>query len=1265
MNSVMPIATDPRRRVGRLLASVACTALVSGLVTAVGSAAAVADPATTTAAATTQSTAFSAGDVVVYRVGDGSTALSGAGAPVFLDEYSPSGALVQSTALPTAAAGADNPLVSSGSATSEGGLTLSADSRYLVATGYDAAPGTSGLSSSAAASVPRTIARVDADGDVDSSTALTDFADGNNPRSAVSNDGSEFWVGGAAGGVRYASLGATTSTPVVSSSYKNVRQLEIVGGQLYTSADPTKASVTVAAVGTGLPTTGTQPVTNLPFTASPTEPYGYSLLTLGSGTTPDTLYVADNSTNAVVKYGLSDGSWVQQGSVPVSGVTGLTANDADGTVTVYATSSGSSGTGGTLYRITDASGTGGTLAGSASVIATAPADEAFRGVAFAPGTVTGSGGGSAPTSAVPTVSTAETGLPAALGDPTNATLPVTVGDPQFPASGLTVTATSSDESVAPAAGISLTGSGADRTLSVTPAAVGYSTITLTVTAPDGTSASTQVQYGVSADLGDPSQRYFSGAGNGSAAIDVGDGYMIVGDDESNVLHLYNEAQSGPAVKTFDFTSELPYGTTEVDIEASARSGDMLYWTGSMSNNTDGKPEPSRSTLFAARITGSGADTQLTYVGSYTGLQSDLVAWDQDNGHGLGAGYLGLADSVQSGVDGHGDDALNVEGMEFAGSSSSTAYLAFRAPLEPTDNRHLAMLVPVTDIDQLVADGNPGTTHATFGAPIFMDLGGLGIRDIKENADGQYLIVAGTADGSNTSFVLYSWDGNPSDPPLRTGTPLPLEPAGANQGSWETVVSVPDPLVAGSDVQLVQDDGDTAWYGDTLTSKTGLSPALDKDLGQVFSYVPGTPLTTATDVSAQPDAPTAGQPVTYTATVTAPAGTTGTPTGSVAFTDGGTGAIAGCAAQPLTASATTGTATASCTTSYPAAGSRTASADYSGDGSFAASSADGGVDVALSAATVALTGSSTALLTGQPVTFTAAVAGPAGNTLTPTGSVGFQADGAALPGCSAVPVDASGDAQCTVPAGFAPSTPTVTADYSGDGAFLAADAAPVALTVARAATGTTLTSSADPAPYGTPVTLTATVAPVAPAGGTPTGSVLFTLTAHGRTSALRCGRSGSVQLSGGSAQCTVDAADLGGPSGSYQLTAAYSGSTGYAAGSGTLAQQVGPEPTTVGVAALLPQILPGDPDAVLVGVTPSVDPFALLGGTVAVTVTGADGSAVPCHGTVSPGLIGVCTLWAGELTAADSPYTVTAHYSGDASFAPGTATTTVTVLPAHR
>jgi hypothetical protein len=850
---------------------------------------------------------FTPGDVVVYRVGDGSTALSGTAAPVFLDEYTAAGALVRSVPMPTTASGPDNPLVASGSASSEGLLTLSADGRYLLAPGYDAAVGTTKVASSDSVTVPRTVARVDAAGDVDTSTALTDFSTGNNARSATSSDGTDIWVGGAAGGARHTTLGSSTSTELDSGTFKNVRQVSVVDGQLYTSADPSKAGLTIGTVGSGLPTSTGQPVTNLPFGTPPGDPYGYSLLTLGNGSpaTPDTLYEADLTAGAVVKYGLVDGTWVAEGSVPVTSPGGLTANDDHGTVTIYVTSSGSAGITGTLASITDDSGVGGTLTGSANTIATLPGNEAIRGVAYTPGTVIGAGGGVKPPVVKPTISTPRGGLPAALGDPTNPTLPVTVGDANFDAAQLSVTASSANTSVAPTASITITGTGASRTLAVAPGTVGTSIITLTVTAPDGTSNSIPVNYGVSADLraaagpAGASLRYYSGAANASAAIEVGGGYAIVADDESNLLRLYDLAHSGAPVKTFDLSAQLPFGSTEVDIESAARSGDLIYWEGSMSTSSSGDLAPARSTLFATRISGSGADTTLSYVGSYTGLLADLVSWDQHNGHGLGANYLGLAASAAAGVGGHEGDALNVEGFDFA-TNNSTGYLAFRAPLEPTTDRHLAMLVPVTNLATLPTTGNPGSTHATFGKPLFFDLGGLGIRDIRRNATGQYLIIAGTADEANTGFVLYTWDGNPAHQPRRTGNTLPTLPAADNLGAWETIVAVPDPLVTGASIHLLQDDGDAVFYNDGLTSKTGTVTDLQKNLGLTFGYT--APSMTPTRTLATPVTllPRAGQPLAILAGVTptriGPTPLTGTAT--LVVTDGA-GHPVYTAAAPLT------------------------------------------------------------------------------------------------------------------------------------------------------------------------------------------------------------------------------------------------------------------------------------------------------------------------------------------------------------------------------
>ena len=91
---------------------------------------------------------LTAGNIVVYRVGTGAAALHANATAVFLDEYTPAGSLVQSIAMPTTDSGGNQTLTASGTATSEGLLTLSADGQYLVLTGYDAALGTASITTS-------------------------------------------------------------------------------------------------------------------------------------------------------------------------------------------------------------------------------------------------------------------------------------------------------------------------------------------------------------------------------------------------------------------------------------------------------------------------------------------------------------------------------------------------------------------------------------------------------------------------------------------------------------------------------------------------------------------------------------------------------------------------------------------------------------------------------------------------------------------------------------------------------------------------------------------------------------------------------------------------------------------------------------------------------------------------------------------------------------------------------------------------------------
>ncbi len=233
----------------------------------------------------------------VVRVGDGSTALSSAAFPVFVEEQTLDGNVVRVIPLPTAANGSNRRFTDSGSATSDGMLALSGDGHFVTLAAYDAAVGTTKIASSTSATNNRVVARIDAAGNVNTTTTLSNAFSGNNVRAAVTNDGSRFWLtganGGSSGGVQSLLLGGTTGTSITS-NLSNARTLQIVGGQLYGSSN-NGAFTNVFQVGSGLPIAST---TATSFTGMPTSgasPYGFVLLDLNASVAgPDTLYVADD-----------------------------------------------------------------------------------------------------------------------------------------------------------------------------------------------------------------------------------------------------------------------------------------------------------------------------------------------------------------------------------------------------------------------------------------------------------------------------------------------------------------------------------------------------------------------------------------------------------------------------------------------------------------------------------------------------------------------------------------------------------------------------------------------------------------------------------------------------------------------------------------------------------------------------------------------------------------------------------------------------------
>ncbi len=236
---------------------------------------------------------------------------------------------------------------------------------------------------------------------------------------------------------------------------------------------------------------------------------------------------------------------------------------------------------------------------------------------------------------------------------------------------------------------------------------------------------------------------------------------------------------------------------------------------------------------------------------------------------------------------------------------------------------------------------------------------------------------------------------PSSSPGASGevdwTPVSIAvPAGARTFKW--VYSKDSSLAAGDD---------TAWIDDV-------------------QYLAGT----TTGIAASLSTTTQGQAVVFTATVSG-----GMPTGTVAFKVDGA-SIPGCVAVTLVAGS------AACTTAGLAVGAHSITAAYSGDGGHAASASTGiahTVNAApvLAVTTTSLSAAVASSASGQSVTFSAKVLAASG---TPTGTIVFRDGASPIAGCGPLAVVAGG-ASCAV-ASLSVGAHSITADYSGDGAFVA-------------------------------------------------------------------------------------------------------------------------------------------------------------------------------------------------------------------------------------
>lgn len=258
----------------------------------------------------------------------------------------------------------------------------------------------------------------------------------------------------------------------------------------------------------------------------------------------------------------------------------------------------------------------------------------------------------------------------------------------------------------------------------------------------------------------------------------------------------------------------------------------------------------------------------------------------------------------------------------------------------------------------------------------------------------------------------------------------------------------------------------------------------------------------------------GQTVTLSAAVSATFGF-GTPTGSVTFYDG----------SELLGTAELSNGVATLATAALAVGNNTISVSYSGDSSYAAGSAQGGVvDVSSAATTSTLTSSSLPSVVGQTVTLTASI----GNAYDPTGTVTFYDAGTAL-GTATV----SNDIATLATSFLSASTHSLTSSYSGDSNNLPSSGT-LSQVVNQDTTTVTLSTSLNPSLYGQAVTFTASVTAEGLGAGTPTGIVTFY---DSNDSPLD-----SVELAAGTATFTTSSLAVG----THTISATYSGDSNFLA-----------------------------------------------------------------------------------------------------------------------
>lgn len=342
--------------------------------------------------------AFTLGNLIVSRYGDGSATLSSAATNVAIQEFARTGgAAVQTIAFPGTGA---NQVTDSGTATSNG--YINSYNGFVTLPGYNSLAGTASV-----AGLNTKVGTVlDGSGNVVSRTLFpTGGATGtppspftaNNIRSMIATGANTFYATGTAtgspntgGAWYYDGANFTQVSSTTTGQPTNMRNVEIYNNQLYVSSS-TGSFIGISSIGSGLPTGAGQAATLQINMGTGASPYGFVMFDTNADGALDLAYIADDRIAAgggLQKWTMTGGVWTQSWALLVNatgnlsssagtgfaGLRGLTGTFENGVATLYATTTETSNN--RIVSIADS----GITPVSATNLASAGANYVFRGV---------------------------------------------------------------------------------------------------------------------------------------------------------------------------------------------------------------------------------------------------------------------------------------------------------------------------------------------------------------------------------------------------------------------------------------------------------------------------------------------------------------------------------------------------------------------------------------------------------------------------------------------------------------------------------------------------------------------------------------------------------------------------------------------------------------------------------------------------------------------------------------------------------------------